>query len=114
MSVGPNPIANNGNQYLDFLTPPDLATGNYASGKRSLNPAALTATTPGAALLLDNVVSFQVQALKSTTSPRVPEDVNFDTMNSNPGYNVSAVSVTMRVWDPKTRQSRQTTFMVDM
>ena len=91
-------------------------------------------------LLLTDVISFQVQVLTNQTNangtPVTPDFTDlsvpssatgpggfFDTSSavSTPtgllrasGYNILAIQVTIRVWDPKTEQARQITIVQDM
>jgi type II secretory pathway pseudopilin PulG len=84
------------------FTPPRRSITTYAPG-------------PGASKLLENVVSFQVQVLwpGSTTFQDVPNG-NFDTSSQPPpGYTITAIQITLRVWDPATQQTRQVTFIQD-
>lgn len=116
-----------------FYTPRDLAGTPTTPPLRSISPAGLlgltsSSTLPtGSALLLDNVVSFQVQILKSsgtgfgdaTPSMNAGYYGYFDTAPMNntahvANYSIQAISVIMRVWDPKTRQSRQISVVQDM
>jgi prepilin-type N-terminal cleavage/methylation domain-containing protein len=140
-----------GNMY--FNSPHDLAvmtkdaTGNLVPTSRSFFfttsgnlavPAGFTLDTTtaagqanvltpggrGAALVIGNVVSFQVRVLQSsiptTANPARTygsdfADVSFD--SASPAGNtslISAVAVTIRVWDQKSQQARQITVMQDM
>jgi prepilin-type N-terminal cleavage/methylation domain-containing protein len=90
-------------------------------------------------LLLTDVISFQVQVLTNqgqSATPANPDFMDlisssatanfggiFDTSSavSTPtgwtrasGYNILAIQVTIRVWDPKTEQARQITIVQDM
>src|SRR5262249_27295469 len=75
---------------------------------------------PGASLLMSNVVSFQVQVLYAGN--RDFTDVGnfnlgtavFDTALTNNPYMISAIQVTIRVWDPATLQTRQITVLQEM
>jgi type II secretory pathway pseudopilin PulG len=78
----------------------------------------------GAALVIGNVVSFQVRVMQSSipTSGNPTRtyntefaDVSLDSASAtgNP-WLISAVAVTLRVWDQKTQQARQITVMQDM
>ena len=85
----------------------------------------------GATLLQSNVVSFQVQILRQqgtvpdsefqdatppSSSPFFPNAYGlFDSANAaNAGYNVLAIKITIRIFDPDTKQSRQITVIQDM
>jgi prepilin-type N-terminal cleavage/methylation domain-containing protein len=118
----------NNNANLIFNSPSDLAgvfnnpTGVPANGtpRRSLSSFV---PGPGASPLLGNVISFQVQVL-SPGSPAFgdlpnPNNANplppFDTaVPPNPPYQINAVAITLRVWDPATQQTRQATIIQDM
>jgi type II secretory pathway pseudopilin PulG len=87
----------------------------------------------GASLVIGNVVSFQVRVLRSS-KPKPSNltrnyaatyaNINYDTGVTapipdvdpeNPALQlISAVAVTLRVWDQKTQQARQITLMQDM
>jgi hypothetical protein len=86
----------------------------------------LTSGGRGAAMVIGNVVSFQVRVLQSSVPTSAAPtrnygvdftDVNFDSANSGAGGNtalISAVAVTLRVWDQKSQQTRQITIVQDM
>jgi hypothetical protein len=96
------------NTNLVFNSPVDLA-----NGQRSI-----TTYTPGAgaAPLLNNVVSFNVQVLLAggTSFVDVPTGT-FDTAaQPPPTFNIIAVQISLRVWDPATQQARQVSLVQDM
>ncbi len=108
-----------GQQKLWFCTPKDLA-----SGKRSLNPAGLL--TGGnvldrtrSTLILDNVLSFQVQVLTASASGVLDQTfkdlASFDSTVSSgsssgpPNFVIKAVKITVRGFDPLKEQTRQLT-----
>src|SRR5262249_48854638 len=74
------------------------------------------------ALVLSNVISFNVRVLKAYPDGTAEPDfldldattpAAFDTSN-NPGYRITALQITIRVWDLKTSQARQITIIQDM
>jgi len=74
-----------------------------------------------ATLIATDVVSFDVQILSPQISQATGiQDLStvpgglFDTAYGSPGYTVSAVKITLRVWDLKTHQTRQVTVIQDM
>jgi prepilin-type N-terminal cleavage/methylation domain-containing protein len=123
---------------LQFNTPSDLTT----AANRAFNPAIpsftpTSATNVGASLLMTNVVSFHVRVLPSLApqSPTARRTTGTDlvevgiagvptgTFDSDISTSVgglavptfiSAVGVTLRVWDQKTNQARQITVVQDM
>ena len=137
---------------MHFLNPNDLANG-YAT--RTFNPYTYFSPAPvnnqnlprGAALVLSNVLSFQVQVMKSPSVAGDFEDVGlgaadpksgktalipFDTANyvngptlppvyrnvsltpSAPPYSITGLQIIIRIWDPKSRLTRQVTMLQDM
>jgi prepilin-type N-terminal cleavage/methylation domain-containing protein len=103
---------------LFFNSPASLVssvrTNNYSIGQ--------TAGT-GVAPLLSNVVSLQIMYMRGGENFFRAVDPNgnplvFDT--GNPAgivggpYTITALQVTLRVWDPVTQQSRQVSFVQDM
>lgn len=100
--------------YLYFPTPAETAQGSSNRSMTALlGPLPLNTAQLGSSLLLSNVVSFQVQVLKSTTSP--PDFTDVGTFDSSiySGYLVQALQITIRVWDPATAQTRQITIVQD-
>lgn len=112
---------------LTFYTPENLGSG---TGGRSFNPTNILynafnpakplKTVKGTSLLLDNVVSFQVELLRSnamTGFDDVPDNGSgvrdFDSATTT-NYQIRAIRVTLRVWDPNTRQTRQSSIIQDM
>jgi prepilin-type N-terminal cleavage/methylation domain-containing protein len=71
-----------------------------------------------ATLLTNNVVHFTVQMLTKTAAGVSDTDFNTDQRDydtaASPGYQVLALQITLRVWDPKTQQSRQISIVQDM
>jgi hypothetical protein len=120
-----NPGATN----LRFYSPIDAAQAN-----RVIPDLAAFATTDarvfaGATLVCPNVVSFQIQVMPTQgfTASGIFVDVPsnggqpwgvYDTAKfSSAGYQqygLKAVQATVRVWEPKTRQTRQVTVIQDM
>jgi hypothetical protein len=133
---------------MTFYSPNDLARG--WSG-RTFNPYQYFSGTnnhfnnntppPGAALVLSNVLSFQVMAMTSnsggdfvdlTEIAAVSQNnkyfVPFDTANYSagpqlpsvpatppqPAYSIQGLQIIIRIWDPKSRQARQVTLVQDM
>jgi prepilin-type N-terminal cleavage/methylation domain-containing protein len=138
---------------MRFVNPNDLASG-YPG--RSFNPHSYFQQVPtnnknlprGAALVLSNVLSFQVQALKfpsatgefedlGLTAPQPktnrPLPIPFDTANyvngpalpptygggaaltpPSPPYSIVGLQIVLRIWDPKSRLTRQVTLLQDM
>jgi type II secretory pathway pseudopilin PulG len=118
-----------GSGALVFYSPLDLANGRRSA--KTYTPAL------GASSVLSNVVSFQVQILPigyagTPYTALLPNGLGpyfidvplgtFDTqpaMNpwvqaGNPPYGLSAVRVSLRVWDPVTQQARQVTLVQDL
>jgi prepilin-type N-terminal cleavage/methylation domain-containing protein len=103
-----------------FFTPNDLAKNpSVIPGQwRTFNPATAPTTQAGlqssrawlASLVVPNVVSFLVQGISSTGA--TPQDGNYDSANSPPV--LQGVNITLRVWDNKTRQTRQLSIMQDL
>jgi hypothetical protein len=131
-----------GNPFVYFYTPGDLArqppapssvppAGGTTVAPRTIDPTSLdpinntitrgtnTVTASSqATLLTNNVVHFTAQVLTRSAAGVSDTDFNadqrdFDTAAS-PGYQVLAVQVIIRVWDPKTQQSRQISIVQDM
>jgi type II secretory pathway pseudopilin PulG len=118
------------NRSFFFNTPGNLAAPAGFMLDTSTAAGQANAVTPGgrgAALVIGNVVSFQVRVIQSSipsagnpTRNYSPDFVDlpapgFD--SASPGGNsplISAVAVTLRVWDQKTQQARQITVMQDM
>jgi hypothetical protein len=109
---------------LAFFSPQDVAVGQRVVANPTslfgaggvLNPASASfaRVTPVATLVLPSVTSFQVQILPtgpSTTFTDVPGNV-FDSTSAT--YGLKAIQITLRVWDQKTRQTRQLTLIQDM
>ena len=68
--------------------------------------------------MLPNVISFQVQVMPTGTQafidPGTYDTAQINTAGYANNYGLKAVQVTIRVWDPKTRQTRQVTLVQDM
>jgi type II secretory pathway pseudopilin PulG len=100
---------------ITFLTPADLAS----PAGRTLNltnvatfsQRAFSSTT----LVLPNVISFEVRVIRNqTTAPfqvALGAAMNYDSSN---GGAILGLAITLRVWDNKTRQTRQMTIMQDL
>lgn len=65
----------------------------------------------GAALVLSNVLSMQIQLLKSPNGDWVDPNI-YD--SSTADERIFAVKVTIRIWDSKGQQARQMTFVQDL
>jgi hypothetical protein len=138
-----------GKPVMHFLSPNDLANGHAG---RTFNPYTYFASPSGkpprgAALVLSNVVSFQVQILKSAAGSGEFEDLGltgvnpkngratpipFDTAHyvnaptlppvyggaaltpTAPPYSIAGLQIILRIWDPKSRLTRQVTLLQDM
>lgn len=122
-SVIPDP---NNASNLKFLSPSDLAAGT-----RRFNPATVTNPPVGGSLVLSNVVSFQVRVLKVNAAGSAADfqdldlpsggaqtNQSFDTSNYGSAngrtFTLQALRITIRVWDPKSHQTRQITIVQDM
>ncbi len=106
---------------VTFFTPEEVA---QSSATRGFQLATANPATPGASLMLSNVVSFQVEPLVHIDGqPQEQFDfltipaagLPFDTARTtSPGYRVTALRITIRVWDSKTEQARQITIVQDL
>src|SRR5439155_9139351 len=70
-----------------------------------------------ATLIATDVVSFDVQILSPQSGTADFTDIPggvFDTALSTNSYTINAVKITLRVWDLKTRQTRQVSIIQDM
>lgn len=112
MSCNPNPTN------LQFFSPQDAANGQRVLPVNGAFNAARIG--PSSTLVMPHVISFQVQIMPTTSNAfqDVPGGV-YDTARINtPGYGnnfgLKAIQVTLRVWDTKTRQTRQVTIVQDM
>lgn len=111
----------NGN--TQFYSPSDLAEP-VTPRRRGFDPVlgatrpAFSRSEPGSALLLQNVVSFQTEIMTSknpTVFERQLPNGDFDTAMPPPNAPIiQALKITLRVFDPKTRQSRQISIIQDM
>lgn len=120
MSTPPPPTA------LFFNSPLEIGTGTNRAFQCQVDPHsfALPIANPhdrvvqATLLLLTDVVSFDVQYLSSvldnaTTTPVFqPLTTSFDTGTSK--FGITALQITLRVWDVKTQQTRQVTIVQDM
>jgi prepilin-type N-terminal cleavage/methylation domain-containing protein len=88
---------------IDFYTPNDLAT------IRNLNNP--NVVLRNASLVVPNVISFQVQGIAQGAA--APADMNYDSA-STPQTPLIGLAITIRVWDNKTRQTRQLTVVQDL
>lgn len=106
----------------DFYTPTDAASGNRVVS----NISALTIPPPAriqlaSTLVLPNVTSFHIQAkllITAATAPNFTDVALYDTTKfGTAGYidnGLKGIQITLRVWDPKTRQTRQITVVQDL
>jgi hypothetical protein len=120
-----------------FFNPTDLANRgsgpDFTRGLQRNTPV----TTPlnGATLLLTDVISFDVQVLRTVfdpvngpvmdpdftelLGPTQTSSAEFDTytpaMDGNHRtYTLNAIQISIRIWDPKTEQARQITVIEDL
>ena len=97
---------------------PDLAT--FSVTGRFSPTASVAVPVPVPTLVLPNVISFHVQAkaLISAAAPNFVDVSLYDTTKFGvAGYTnngLKGVQITLRVWDPKTRQTRQITVVQDL
>jgi prepilin-type N-terminal cleavage/methylation domain-containing protein len=102
---------------LVFITPNDVANGTRIFDPTSppTSVALLASTRVGwaSSLVVPNVLSFQVQRIVSTSN--LPLDGSYDS-SAAPGLppQIQGLYITLRVWDNKTRQSRQLSIMQDL
>ena len=124
----PNLSGNINGGKLVFNAPEDVAnpnkrsllmTSNYSYPVRAGEMVSPPLPPSGATLLQSNVVSFQVQVFKpGDTEFQDPGYVgdpyprDFDTATAS--YNVVAIKITIRIYDPDTKQSRQISIVQDM
>ncbi len=96
---------------LYFNNPSDLSE----NPQRRVFPDALLPLR-GATLLLTDVLSFDVEVMRMTMNGPSPWFVDIGTFDTSvpAGNQVLAVRITIRVWDPKTQQARQTTIIQDL
>jgi prepilin-type N-terminal cleavage/methylation domain-containing protein len=102
------------NPTITFFTPNDLAKSPPTRTFLPANPgAARTWPPPLCSLLVPNVVSFQVQGIVNSGTP---QDINYDSASTivPPQPSLKGVFITIRVWDNKTRQTRQTSIIQDL
>ncbi len=105
---------------VTFYSPADAALGNrFSPNLAALAPNArlLTAST----LVLPNVTSFHIQAKvlsSAAVAPNFADVAAYDTTKfGQAGYlnnGLKGIQITLRVWDPKTRQTRQITVIQDL
>jgi prepilin-type N-terminal cleavage/methylation domain-containing protein len=123
MSCNPGP-----NNKLKFYSPTEAALGqrvipDISTFNPSLGNVQGSRVFTGATLVCPNVLSFQVQVMQvgsssfdDITAPGAP--FYFDTAKFNvAGYipnGLKAIQITLRVWDNKTRQTRQVTIAQDL
>jgi prepilin-type N-terminal cleavage/methylation domain-containing protein len=91
---------------LVFYSPADLANATT----RTFDP---TNPSRSAALVVPNVVSFQVQAVISSGSA-LDDTTSYDSAGSVPAQPLTGIYIILRVWDHKTRQTRQMSIMQDL
>lgn len=105
------------NGKLHFNSPADLA-----QGKRSIDLNTVSPATPGASLLMTNVVSFRIQVLRRFGTGRPATAFSdlggnfpaiFDTAQGS-GSTIVAIKIELRVWDEASLQTRQITLIQDM
>jgi prepilin-type N-terminal cleavage/methylation domain-containing protein len=99
---------------LVFFTPNDLAALQGAVRTRTFDPSAITPRA--AALVVPNVLSFQVQGIGITPDVTGGAPVSVDDYDSAKGspLGLRGVAITLRVWDNKTRQTRQLSILQDL
>jgi hypothetical protein len=105
------------NKWVYFNTPYDVAqqTRSFAfPPSNALEENNSVSPYSGASLLLTNIISFQVQVLYpgGTDFQDIPGGI-YDTAQG-PGSSISAIKITLRVWDPATVQTRQITMIQQM
>jgi hypothetical protein len=104
------------NRAFTFFYDPTQWRGNPVTPDFSTNPEQWSAS-----LVATDVVSFDIQIY----SPQIAQATGiqdfsdlpgglFDTAYGSPGYTVNAIKITLRVWDLKTRQTRQVSIIQDM
>ncbi len=111
-------VVSDGQSFPQRWTP---ASWTAAWRQIPLVPAPPPLPPADAALLLTNVVSFNVRIQFVMTNPNQPSPADFvdvpagqfDT-SADPGYRILAVQITLRVWDQKSRQARQITIIQDI
>jgi hypothetical protein len=108
------------------VTPSRVFSNFYNSGLAAAwrgNPATgqpFDPTAPerwSATLIATDVVSFDVQILSPQSGVADFSDIPtgvFDTFSSTNSYTINAIKITLRVWDLKTRQTRQVSIIQDM
>ncbi len=123
---------------LTFYSPNDLAVNAVppATPSRTLQPSVLVAggSSPAfqramaaSTLLLPNVVSFDVQVLRTpaagtptgsytdlTPPGSTPPPPPWSYDSAAPPFGLLAVQITLRVWDPRSMQARQATLVQDL
>ena len=103
----------------------DLATFTVPQAPVSAPPATVLEQqlTTSSTLVLPNVISFQVQIMPTVGNAFIDVPVAngfhlYDTTQFNAAgantFGLKAIQITLRVWDFKTRQTRQTTIMQDL
>jgi prepilin-type N-terminal cleavage/methylation domain-containing protein len=108
-SVSCNP--NTGTGFLQFYSPADAANGQRVIP--TLAAASITARHASAGtLVLPNVISFEVQMMPTGSNAFSPTVGLYESRTS--AFGLKAIQVTLRVWDNKTRQTRQVTLVQDM
>lgn len=125
------PVGTNATDVVNFFSPIDAAmpTGlhtidptTFAAPQPPLNAPPTTVLeqqlTASSTLVLPNVISFQVQVMPTAGNQFVDVGYYDTTQLNTAGYTnnfgLRAIQITMRVWDFKTRQTRQTTIMRDL
>jgi prepilin-type N-terminal cleavage/methylation domain-containing protein len=117
-ALDPNPLITN-----PTPPPPSLPNPNYPVNQPDPNtqPDPTTMGMPrGSAFVLGDVISFEVQVLTPALGPTFGYIPAFDTaaqLSPTPlpfQFPISALQITLRVWDLKTLQTRQVTIVVEM
>jgi len=111
----PSSLANMRTTALGDSQPDRTFTYFYrAEGRGPFDPSA--AEIWSATLIATDVVSFDVQILSPQSGVADFTDIPggvFDTAMQQP-YTINAIKITLRVWDLKTRQTRQVSIIQDM
>jgi hypothetical protein len=110
------------NSPSDLSLPPvdTLPAGTYPQ-RRAFDPTQPPVYDPNispplpraATFVVGDVISFEIQVLTPGSSSFQYVTKNFDTATT-PGGVISAIQITLRVWDKKTLQTRQITIVQDM
>ena len=120
---------NPGGANLTFFSPADAALGNRVildlAAFNTADPRILSAAT----LVLPNVISFEMQVMQlADPANNILADTNFSPGNlpnviydttkfgvaGYPNRGLKAIQITLRVWENRTRQTRQATIVQDL